>query len=254
MNTWIIYCHTHLDSGRKYVGLTKFSIEIRWQRHIYSAFSGEKHHFARAVQKYGPSAFQAEELERCSSLDEANKAEIRWIKELETCDPAKGFNSEKGGSGPIKELRRSPWDDPTYRARQLERLHSPEWKERMNRPETKAKMSLASKGRLVSEETRQKLAVTSTGRKHSSATIAKLTGVRKSPETKAKMSLAQKSKPPKSKEHIAKWRAKMDAKPKKTHCKRGHSLEDAYQLASGKRQCRTCAKNSAKDWRLKKKK
>lgn len=34
----------------------------------------------------------------------------------------------------------------------------------------------------------------------------------------------------------------------KTHCPQGHSLADAYVRANGSRRCRTCGRNSARDY------
>lgn len=29
---WTIYCHTHIESGKRYIGQTKFTMEYRWRR------------------------------------------------------------------------------------------------------------------------------------------------------------------------------------------------------------------------------
>lgn len=53
-------------------------------------------------------------------------------------------------------------------------------------------------------------------------------------------------------EPVAARKMKSDPKPipRKTHCKRGHSLEDAYVSNDGRRHCRTCANMRNKQWRL----
>lgn len=34
---WTIYCHTHVDSGRRYIGLTKQAMMKRWKNHVHAA-------------------------------------------------------------------------------------------------------------------------------------------------------------------------------------------------------------------------
>jgi len=119
---WIIYCHIHVDSGRRYVGLTKTTMLKRWNRHIYSAHrSAGRSHFANAIKKYGKDAFSHEVLETCYSLEAANAAEIRLIEEPGTRDPLKGFNLARGGNSyQSRSLQANPWERPEYRARMLE--------------------------------------------------------------------------------------------------------------------------------------
>lgn len=81
----------------------------------------------KAIGLYGKGLFEIRELERCNSQVELNQAEQRWIKELGTLAPC-GYNLTTGGSanGHMSE-------------------------------ETKAKISIANKGKVVSLETRVKL-------------------------------------------------------------------------------------------------
>lgn len=175
--TWTIYCHTHIESNRKYVGLTKQTMEKRWKNHVYAAKTSKngKWHFPNAVRKYGPEAFSHEILEVCNTLEEANAAEIKWIEKLNTINPQFGFNLTKGGehiphpienSDEIKkrwdnpeyrkkivESMKNQWSDPKYRYKMIKMLEDPVKKEQMShnsleihaRPDVKIKMSEASK-------------------------------------------------------------------------------------------------------------
>ena len=119
MTKWTIYCHTHVASGRRYIGLTKMGVMKRWNRHVYSANRGLGKgfsHFANAIRKYGKNAFSHEVLEVCDSLESANAAEERWIKHFDTRDPDKGFNLLPGGSHAPHPVK-NPWDRPEYRER-----------------------------------------------------------------------------------------------------------------------------------------
>ena len=40
-------------------------------------------------------------LEGCSSIDELNECEIKWIKKLKSNDPLVGYNEDKGGKNYI---------------------------------------------------------------------------------------------------------------------------------------------------------
>ena len=75
---WTIYCHIHIESGRKYIGLTKHSMAKRWNRHAYDAikFRYLNNYFHNAIRKYGKDAFEHKILRVCYSLEEANAAEI----------------------------------------------------------------------------------------------------------------------------------------------------------------------------------
>ncbi len=114
---WTVYSHTHVASGRRYVGLTKKTMLARWNQHVANAKAKRGKgcaHFWAAIRLYGKDAFSHEVLEVCETVDLANAAEERWIEKLCTRDPAKGFNLAKGGQHvphPIK----NPWDRPGFR-------------------------------------------------------------------------------------------------------------------------------------------
>jgi len=159
---WTIYCHTHIESGRRYVGLTSQTWQARWKTHCYVAkkSSGGRWHFPNAIRKYGPEAFSHEVLEVCLTLELANLAEEKWISHFDTRNPEMGFNLAKGGSHAFHPIRKNPWDDPEYRARQLPRLASlskdplvrAASKASLNTPEVKAKISAAVKESLKSPD------------------------------------------------------------------------------------------------------
>lgn len=224
---WTIYCHTHIDSGRRYVGLTKKTMLQRWNHHVYTANRHNKKgwaHFPNAIRKYGKDAFSHEVLEILDSLEEANQAEIKWIKFYDTKNPEKGFNLKKGGAHTPHPFR-NPWNRPEYRAKQLARppntaamqtpesreanktsLNTPESKAKRSaslkvshaKPEVKAKLSKASKGRILSPEHCAKISKNNLGRRHTHESKEKMSELQRgrvhSEETKLKQSLAQKGK------------------------------------------------------------
>ena len=117
MIKWLIYCHTHTKSGRRYIGLTSQTMEKRWKNHICAARSskGGRWHFPNAIRKYGPEEFDHMILQKCETLEQANRAEEFAIWFLCTRDPDFGFNLAKGGKHTPHTENRNPWDDQIYR-------------------------------------------------------------------------------------------------------------------------------------------
>ncbi len=149
-NRWTVYCHVHDESGRLYVGLTRLTMMKRWNQHLQNARnkSGKGcHHFWNAIRKYGKDAFSHHILSICHDVNQGNLVEEVWIELFDTRNPEKGFNLARGGAHTPHSIRKNPWNNPEYKVRQLNRLRSPEWKEHMNAPDIKTKMSQASRGR-----------------------------------------------------------------------------------------------------------
>ena len=94
---FIIYCHTHIPSGRRYVGQTKQSASQRWADHVRESNRESAGYFSRSIKKYGKDEFTQEILEKCGSQEEANEAEKKWIEFYQTNDPSRGFNLMIGG-------------------------------------------------------------------------------------------------------------------------------------------------------------
>ncbi len=259
---WTIYCHVHVESGRRYVGLTGRTWKERWRGHV----SASKHvhtYFAHAIRKYGKDAFSHEVLETCGTLEEANVAEEKWILHFDTRNPEKGFNLAKGGFYTPCQHRKNPWEQEGFREKVTASIkvvwQDPEHQARMSassrevnsRPEVKKKIGDAARGRVMSPETRQLISAQKTGRtgrKTSEATKKKLAaanvGKTVSDETRARMSAASSARRPSEE-----TRARISATAKarfasvvRTHCKRGHELltENVYMNSRGVRECRTC--------------
>lgn len=166
MKLYTIYCHTHIDSGRRYIGLTSQTMEKRWKNHINVAKHSKngRWHFPNAIRKYGPDAFSHEILETCTDLNVANLAEECWIEFYDTQNPEKGFNLIKGGGHIPHTLSKNPWDDPEYRNRMLPKFiaagQTPEARAKskasLNTPESKAKRSALAKTSMSKAEVIEK--------------------------------------------------------------------------------------------------
>ena len=162
MKRWTIYCHTHISTGRRYIGLTSQTMEKRWKNHINAAKNSKngRWHFPNAIRKYGPDAFTHEVLAQSWDLDGANATECAVIAQEGTRDPKLGFNTLKGGGLYVPSpTRRNPWDNPGYRAKfpkdQARYFHTPQAraasKAALNTLESKAKRSAAALAASTSE-------------------------------------------------------------------------------------------------------
>jgi len=249
--SWTVYCHTHAESGRRYIGLTKQTMERRWAEHVSKAKSakGGRWHFPNAIRKYGKNAFAHDILAVCETLEEANRIEQDKIEEFRTRDPRFGFNLAEGGQHKPHSIRKNPWDDTEYRAN-MQRLARERWED----PSYRGRAVASSQSQWTPEYRAEHLSRFIAAGQTAAARAANRVALN-SPESKARMSVATKasnSRPEVKAKLVAANLGKVvsadtrrkisDAnrnRPLKTHCKHGHSLEDAYQN-HGLRRSRVC--------------
>jgi group I intron endonuclease len=245
---WTIYSHTHVASGRRYVGLTKKTMLFRWNQHIQNAKAKRGKgcvHFWAAIRKYGKDAFSHEVLEICDTIESANAAEERLIRELETRNPEKGFNLARGGLHFPSHGGKNPWDRPEFREKMI-MVNA----QTMSRPEVRRKIGDAARGRVFSAETRRKISENNVGKTIGPEAAAKISATMKAkdwswkvlgPETRRKISEAVRGRKTSqaTKDRIS---ASGRARPRIAHCKRGHEYapENTFLNRNGARECRTC--------------
>lgn len=240
---WIIYCHTHVDSGRRYVGLTSRSMELRWRRHLADADRTQGRgcaYFWNAIRKYGKDAFSHEILERCDTLEAANLAEQKWIEQFDTRNPEKGFNLVKGGghkphrsddayrSDPeyLESQRKAAeerWKDPEYRTRTLDATQTA-----LSSPEVRKNLSDGVKRAWENPEIREKFKSAAQARGSDPIIREKLRDHWDDPSFRERCSVGP--------------RARIAAESAKTHCKHGHEYtpENTFLSPSGHRECKAC--------------
>lgn len=86
----IIYKITNLLNGKIYVGKDSKNDPKYYGSGVF---------IRRAISKYGIDNFSKEIIQFCDSLDELNEMEKYWIKELDSRNPAIGYNVSEGGDG-----------------------------------------------------------------------------------------------------------------------------------------------------------
>ena len=169
------YLITNIKNKKKYVGITKFSIEERFLQHTKRGFI-----LTEAIKKYGKEQFYVELITECESVENAYELEQYYIKEYNTKVP-NGYNLTDGGDGIFG------WE-PTDEYRQMcskntKKLHQDRrtgMYGKKHSEETKKKMSYSAignkncLGRVLSEESKQKISEKHLGKKLSEATIKKI--------------------------------------------------------------------------------
>ncbi len=182
----------------------------RWNQHCAQAKNskGGRWHFPNTIRKYGKDAFSHKVLEVCDFLETANLAEEKWIVHFDSRNPKNGFNLAKGGGSQPHPIRKNPWNDPEYRARNLpkaiERINTVKArsasKTALNTPESKEKRSAISKEIMSRPGAKEKIVAGFKGKKHDLETRLRLIESNKSrshsQETRLKISKSMKGKKP----------------------------------------------------------
>jgi len=186
----VVYEAKNKINGKRYVGKTSRSLEVRREEHLKNSRSGSDLYFHRALRKYKPETFEWRVLMSCKNEDDLNKSERICIKMLKT-KVLGGYNLTDGGEGAFGYS------------------HSAETKAKMSAAQkgrkhvrSKAychKMRLAKMGNCPSLETREKLRQAQLGKKIPIEVRAKMSaahkGIPKAPEHVAKVAAALKGKP-----------------------------------------------------------
>lgn len=130
-----IYCIRNLKNDKRYIGQSK-NISIRFSQHFSDLRAGRHGNevLQRAWNKYGENSFVKEVLHECL-LEDMDFWEKKYILEFQSDRHAKGYNIEMGGVG----VR--PMPDSTRR-----------------------KISLAHKGKKMSEEFRKNQSIRMKGK------------------------------------------------------------------------------------------
>jgi group I intron endonuclease len=94
----VVYLVTNNVTGVEYVGQTVHGIARRWSHHVAAAASSRyTSPLLRAINKYGKESFSIIILQECTSKDELDLTEQKFILERGTTSP-RGYNLLLGGS------------------------------------------------------------------------------------------------------------------------------------------------------------
>lgn len=181
---YTVYMHVNKINDKKYIGITKMSVNKRWG-HEGSGYKNNKQPaFYRAIQKYGWDNFQHIILYENLSQDQACHIEVQLIKEYKTQDKNFGYNIQPGGqlgnSGVTFSEEHKKKLSQVHKGKKLTEEHKRKISEgtKGHRPcvhseETKKKLSQINTGKILSEDTKRKISETLTGIKRSPETLQK---------------------------------------------------------------------------------
>lgn len=103
---YIVYCYCNKINLKKYIGITKRSLEQREKNHLSEAYNPMclKYNtpFKSAIRKYGIDAFDKIIIDYADSLEEANEKEKYYIQKYNSYCYKKdgwGYNATEGGDG-----------------------------------------------------------------------------------------------------------------------------------------------------------
>ena len=176
-----VYCIRNAVNGKFYIG-SAVSFKKRWETHKSQLRRGVHHSILlqRAWNKYGEAAFEFRVCEY-TLPEHAVAVEQVMLDYYKSADPQYGYNISPTAGSTL---------GVKHSAEAIAKISA--WKPS---PETRAKISAAQRGRIVSAETRAKISAAKQGVKRSAETCAKMSaarlGKKLSNEHRAKMSAAR---------------------------------------------------------------
>lgn len=185
-----VYLAVNGVNGKRYVGVTRFSVAKRWGEHRTRAKMGIKSRFYSAIRKHGVEQFTVGAVASCLSIEAASEVERSIIKQL-----APEYNQTNGGeitagrrvapevvariAAANRGKKRTPEanarnseakkqqirDNPEYRAKIMAAIERASAS--VDREKQRAAASASSRGRCMSDEARSKLSASCMGRRYS---------------------------------------------------------------------------------------
>lgn len=128
----ICYLITNKINDKKYVGITKYSLQKRFLNHLKYAQGNPNGYFQRAICKYGADSFNLEVLEKAESWNDLQIIEQEWIKKLKTNLSQFGYNMTEGGDGGNTLLTTSAKINVSRAC--IKRMHNPEQRKKVWNP------------------------------------------------------------------------------------------------------------------------
>ena len=154
---YTVYLHT-TPSGKYYVGITSTEVDKRWQH----GQGYRSQFFYKAIEKYGWDNIDHEIVASNLTKEEAENFEIKLISELHSNEKDFGYNIEKGGNhqGKHSEETKRKISEATKGE------NNPRYGVVLSE-ETKYKIGIGNKNKIISEETKRKISEAHKGKKKS---------------------------------------------------------------------------------------
>jgi len=148
----IIYLLTNDINSKSYVGKTVCSLERRWKQHLADVRRGRSLPIHNAIRCYKAENFSQQILAAVSTEEQLNRLETMWIILLRTRNRDYGYNLAVGGEGSTG--KRSSETKERIRQSKLGNryaLGNKSWTGRQHTKEQRLKISLANRGKVISE-------------------------------------------------------------------------------------------------------
>jgi group I intron endonuclease len=97
INNYIIYKAENTFTGESYIGATTKSIEERKADHLRKSNNGLGSYFQEAIGTYGSDAFNWEQIDTASNINELAEKEAEYILKFNSFKA--GYNQNKGAGG-----------------------------------------------------------------------------------------------------------------------------------------------------------
>lgn len=92
-----IYIVVCTATSKKYIGLTRMSLDQRWRHHVRAAIENNAGTpLAKAIRQFGESSFSIDVLESNLDQEQLPIREKFWIRKIDTMEP-QGLNASPGG-------------------------------------------------------------------------------------------------------------------------------------------------------------
>ncbi len=159
----IVYLITNATNGKRYIGQTSKSLDVRWHQHQVTRSCSA---LRNAVDKYGASSFIREILFSELTKEQATEFEVEYIERYKTKAP-NGYNLTSGGEGTkglSEEIRKKLSEINIGNKNSVGVIRTPEYckaisdrqKGRQFTEIWRKRMSEAAKVKVVSQETKDK--------------------------------------------------------------------------------------------------
>ncbi len=162
-----IYKITNKVNSKVYVGQS-LNINERWKNHV-RYLNNDTHHniyLQSSWKKYGARYFEFTIIEICDEF-ELNEKEKYWIEKLESFK--NGYNLTNGGDG----TRGYIFTEEDRKKLSLAQLGNKKFLGKKHSEETKMKIGIGNKGKVLSKETKQRISKSLIGKKQSEETKLK---------------------------------------------------------------------------------
>lgn len=155
---YIVYMHKNKINGKVYIGITCLSLNDRWRNG--RGYKSCKL-FYKAILKYGWDNFEHLILYKNLNKEEAEKTEIKLIKQYNSNNKNYGYNICSGGNGtPQHKMSKESKEKMIKKLKKI--MNTPEMKKRIS--ETHSGKNHINYGKHLSEETKKKISETEKGK------------------------------------------------------------------------------------------